>query len=135
MKAMILLIGTILVMFLIVGMTLRECVLFRQKQKHQTYPRRRLTLRISMAVMLLFLLASILVGVRIYHLGSPEESGYVQLWAAFWGAVMLLIAGIFCLVIADLRTISVEKERDANTYWRDIAETIATHEGNHPKDK
>ncbi len=130
---MILLISIVLAMLLVTGMLLRELVLYRQKR--QTYPRRRLTLRISTALMLLFLLASILVGVRFFHLGSPEDSGYASIWAAFWGAVMLLIAGIFCLVIADLRTISVETEHDTSSLWRDIAETIAAHELKRRKDK
>ncbi len=106
---MILLIGILLTMLLVFVMIVRECAQYVRKR--QTYPIRRLTLRVSTAIMLLFLLASILVGVRAFHLGSPEDNGYVQLWAAFWGAVVLLVFGIFCLVIADMRTVSVETNR------------------------
>ena len=130
---MFLLIGIVLAMSAVAGMMLRELMLYREKRHN--YPQRRLTLRISMAVMLLFLLASILVGIRVFHLGSPVESGYAQLWAAFWGAVMLLITGIFCLVIADLRTISVDSEHNTNALWRDIAEIIAAHETKRRKDR
>lgn len=130
---MILLICILLAMLLVAGMTVRELVHYRRQRP--TYPRRRLTLRLLMAAMLLFLLASILVGVRIFHLGSPEESGYALLWAAFWGAVMLLIGGIFSLIFADMRTISVESEQENNKLWRDIAETIASHETTRPKDR
>ena len=113
-------------MLLVAGMMVREFILYVQKR--QTYSRRRWTIRMCMALMLLFLLASILVGVNVFHLGSPEENGYVQLWAAFWGSVMLIVAGIFCLAIVDLRTISVESHHDTSILWREMAETIAAHE-------
>ncbi len=130
---MFLLICLVLGIVLIAVMALRELFLYGQGRSDCT--RRRLTLRMSMAAMLLFLLASILIGVYVFHLGSPEDSGYVQLWAFFWGCIMLIVVGVFFLVLADLRMISSESQQDTNELWRDIAQTIADHEVQRHKDR
>jgi len=114
----------IVVMTAVAGMTVREIVL--SAWKRDEYPRRRLTLRITMALMLIFLLASVLVGVRVFHLDQPQ--GIIGLWMAFWGCIMLLTGAIVCLAIADLRSIGDDSHAETNRIWRDIAETIAAHE-------
>jgi hypothetical protein len=123
-KAMAFTILLSLVMLTVAGMAVREIVLFGRKRAE--YPVRRLTLRISTAVMLLFLLVSLLVGVRVFHLDTYQ--GIIGLFLAFWGCVALLAGAIICLTIADLRMIGDETFADTNHYWRDIAETIAEHE-------
>ncbi|MHB0937384.1 MAG: hypothetical protein ACYDCO_15855 [Armatimonadota bacterium] len=108
----------------VAGLAVREIVLATRKSEQ--YPMRRLTLRIVMAVMLIFLLASVLVGVRVYGLDKPQ--GIIALWMAFWGCITLLSGAIVCLAIADLRRIGDETFGDTNHLWHDIAQTIAEHE-------
>jgi len=114
----------IVVMIAIVGMTAREIVLILRKREENSL--RRLTLRVTMALMLIFLLASVLIGVRVYGLDKPQP--VIGLWMAFWGCIMLLSGAIVCLAIADLRMIGGETHTQANRIWRDIAQTIAEHE-------
>ena len=114
----------ILVMVAITGMAMREIVLFRRKRGE--YSLRRLTLRIAMAIMLILQLASVLVGVRIFHLDTPQ--GVIGLWMAFWGCIMLLTGAISCLALADMRLVTDETSTETNRIWRDIAEMIAQHD-------
>ena len=114
----------ILVMIAITGMATREIVLFRQKRAE--YSLRRLTLRLTMAIMLTFQLASVLVGVRVFHLDNPH--GVIGLWMAFWGCIALLTGAITCLALADMRLVSDETSSETNRIWRDIAEMIAQHD-------
>lgn len=108
----------------VVVLAVREIVLYMRKK--EAYTLRRLTLRMLMAVMLIFLLASVLVGVRVFGLDKPPV--IITLWLAFWGCITLLTGAIFCLAIADLRSIGDETTNEANRLWRDIAQTIAEHE-------
>ena len=117
----------VVVMAAVAGMAVREVVLFRRKL--MDYSLRRLTLRISMTLMFIFLLLSVLVGVRVYHLDAPR--GVIGLWMAFWGCIALLTGAILCLAIADLRLIGDETNSETNRLWRDIAETIAEHAPRH----
>jgi len=114
----------ITVMAVVAVLAVREIVLSRRKGEQ--YSLRRLTLRILMAVMLIFLLASVLVGVRVYGLDKPQ--GIITLWMAFWGCITLLSGAIVCLAVADLRLIGDETTHEANQLWHDIAQTIAEHE-------
>jgi hypothetical protein len=110
--------------FIVLGLTIREILIYIRKP--HPYCLRRLTLRLSMAGLLLWLLASIGVGVLYFHLDNPE--GIPMHWIAFWGFVGVIIAAIFCLIIADLRMIGDETQDEVNRLWRDIAQTIANHE-------
>lgn len=114
----------IVVIITIAGMAAREIVL--STHKREEYSRRRLTLRVSMAIMLVFLLASLLVGVRVYGLDKPQAA--IGLWMAFWGCIALLSGAIVCLAIADMRMIGTETHAETNRIWRDIAQTIAEHD-------
>jgi hypothetical protein len=128
---MLLLTATLsLAMFAVIMLALREVWQFRRKR--DVYRLRRLTLRLATAGMLLFLLASILIGVRVFGLNEPD--GVATLWIAFWGCIMLLTGGILCLVIADFQTIGDDALQNANQYWDDIAKTIAEHQQNLPKE-
>jgi len=113
----------ITMMTAIAGMIVREIVL--STRRREEYSLRRLTLRIVMALMLIFLLASMLVGVRIYGLDKPRD---IELWMAFWGCIALLSGAVVCLAIADMRMIGTETHADTNRIWRDIAQMIAEHE-------
>jgi len=114
----------ITVMVAVAGLAIREVVL--SQRKGEQYPVRRLTLRIVMAVMLLFLLASVLIGVQVYGLDKPK--GFIALWMAFWGCISLLSGAIVCLAVADLRLIGDETFSETNQLWHEIAQTIAEHE-------
>ena len=124
------------VIMLVVGMAIvavmaaRELRLFLRKR--DTYPLRRLTLRLSMAGMLFFLFASLFVGVRVFHLVEP--TGNVTLWMAFWGCITLLTGGVICLAIADFRSLDTDTDENTKQLWREIAETIAAHESHAPKE-
>ncbi len=116
----------ILVMALIVALTVREVALFLRAR--DVYPLRRLTLRLCTTVLLLFLLASVWIGVQHFHLHEPR--GVVGLWLGFWGCIALLAGAVICLAIADLRLLGDDLGRDTALHriWRDIAELIAEHE-------
>jgi len=129
---MFLVIGLVLGIIIVAVLAVREMFLFGAKR--DAYGIRRLTLRMSTAALLIFLLASILVGVQVFHLGSPEDTGNIGLWAAFWGCISILTGGVFCLVVADLRTVTDERRDDAGRLWRDIAQTIADHEASRSKE-
>lgn len=101
------------------------------RRKRGPYRLRRLTMRLTMAAMMLFLLGSILVGVRIFHLQEPN--GIIKLWVAFWGCILLLIGGIFCLVIADFRLIGDDLHEHTNQFINEIMQSMA-EQGKHPKE-
>lgn len=123
----------ILAMLILTILVVHELVAFVQKRS--PYSLRRLTLRLSMAIMMLFLLGSIFLGIYSFHLATPEDSADPRLWAAFWGSITVLTLGILCLVMADFRTINDETGNDTTVLWHDIAETIATHEALQKKDQ
>jgi len=112
------------VMLAVAGMATREVLLFRRRAGE--YSLRRLTLRIAMAVMLIFQMASVLVGVRVFGLDTP--GGVAGLWMAFWGCIGLLTLAILCLAVADMRMVGNETSAETNRIWRDIAEVIAQHD-------
>jgi len=124
--AVLLLAGAVIVIILV----FRETVAFLRLRTR--YALRRYTLRLCMAGLILFLLFSMLVGVLYFHMDNPE--GIARLWVTFWGCISLLTAAIFCLAIADLRLIRDETRDDASRLWREIAETIASHEARKTKD-
>ena len=117
-------------MCVVLGMTVREAVIYLRKRG--PFPLRRLTLRLSMAGMLLFLLGSILVGVRSFGLEVP--SGHETLWMAFWTCIMLLTGAILCLVVADLRLLA-EENHVAMQHWQEVAEMLDKYrDGLSPKE-
>lgn len=114
-----------LVMVLVLLMAMREVWAFhRAREVHRL---RRLTLRLAMAAMLLFLLASILIGVNLFHLNEPAGIP-PDLWIAFWGCVAILTGGVLCLAIADFQTIGDDALSSVNQYWDEIARAIADHQ-------
>jgi MFS family permease len=88
---------------------------------------RRLTLRLSMAGMLLFLLASILIGLNVRIFGLTEPMGVDWRWVAFWGSVVLLIGAICCLALADLTMIKTDVLSEHVQRSAEIDEIIANH--------
>jgi len=119
-----------LAMLGVLGMAVRELMIFnRQRAEYQV---RRLTLRLAMAAMLFVLFASLLIGVRVFRLDEIE--GVVTLALAFWGCIALLSIAVLCLAVADLRMLGDQSRQDAAQYWREIAQTIADHELRHPKE-
>lgn len=104
-------------------LAIREIILFQQASDGNRL--RRLTLRLTTALMLLFLLMSIYLGIEVFHLGTPE--GLPRHWLAYWGSVLLLAGGILCMVMADLRMLQADTQDDTRVLWQDIAETIARH--------
>jgi len=114
----------------VLAMTIREVVGYLRKR--EPFALRRLTIRLSMAGMLLFLLGSILVGVRVFALGDPH--GNATLWMVFWTCIMLLIGAILCLVIADLRLLA-EENRLALQHWREIARDIEGLRSGNPENE
>lgn len=119
-----------LLMLLVGLMALSEIRTFRRKRGAQRL--RRLTLRLSMAGMVIFLLASLLVGVQIFHLQEPY--GVTKLWIAFWGCITLLTGGIFCLVIADFHSIGTDVQEDTKQYWEEFMKTIKDNKSPTSKD-
>lgn len=120
----------LLSMAVVILMALHEIHLFRRDRS--VFKLRRLTLRMVTAALLIFLLASILIGVRFFGLNEPF--GVERIWILFWGSISLLIGGLFFLVLADFRTpVSDTSERTAS-YWSDINRTIAEHQQKHPKE-
>jgi uncharacterized membrane protein len=94
---------------------------------------RRLTLRLCMFGMLVFMLASILIGVRVFGLTDPW--GIEVPWVLFWGCITLLAGGVICVAIADFRTVERETRGDAAKFWQEIAEMIAANDNKHsPKE-
>lgn len=123
-------ISLLAVMAAVVGLGIREVWLYRAQRAE--YPLRRLTIRLANAAMMLILLGSILIGVRVFGLNEPD--GIVPYFMLFWGCITLLTGAILCLVIADFRTIGEETTSDSVRLWHDIAETIAAHEQQPPKE-
>lgn len=114
----------LLAMALVLLMALREIHIFRREKS--VFKLRRLTLRMVTAALLLFLMLSILIGVRFFGLNEPF--GVERIWILFWGSISLIIGGLLFLVLADFRTpISDVSERTAS-YWSDINRTIAEHQ-------
>ncbi|HEY3377984.1 MAG TPA: hypothetical protein VGL77_10885 [Armatimonadota bacterium] len=118
------------VVFIVLIMALREIYLFR-KMRDATQVR-RLTLRLSMAAMLLFLLVSLFLGVCVFRLVEPD--GVVPIWLAYWGCITLLTGAILLLVIADFRLYGEDSLRDSRQYWEEFARTIAAQRDNTPKE-
>lgn len=128
---MVFTVATVLAMLAIIVLAGREVAVFRGDR--DAYPLRRLTLRVSTAFCLVFLLGSILVGVHPpFHLDDLHRTD-PRVFLAFWGCIGLLTCAVLCLVIADLRTIQEETRHESSQLWREIAETIAAHE-KPPKD-
>lgn len=100
----------------------REVVLYRRRDG---YKLRRLTLRLSMAAMLLFLFGSMWVGVTFFGLANPV--GFDRLWIAFWTFIALLTIAIFCLVLADVHAIQHDAVTDTTDLLREMAEIITEH--------
>ena len=123
---MLFLIMLVLAMLAVTGLAVREVMLFAHTRA--VYGLRRLTLRMSTAILLLFLLGSILLGVRFFHLATPEECGFPSLWAAFWGCIGFITGGVFCLLIADMHLVADENLNEVGRIWHDVAETIAAHQ-------
>lgn len=120
-----------LVMVIVLLMAMREVWEFHRKR--EVYRLRRLTLRLAMAGMLIFLLASILIGVNVFHLNEPAGIA-PDVWIAFWGCITIMTGGIICLAIADFRTIGDDTLHNSNQYWDHIAEAIAEHQKSSPKE-
>jgi hypothetical protein len=114
----------IAVMLIILGFALREVALFARRR--ESYKLRRLTLRLSMASMLLFLLGSILVGVTYFGLANPV--GFDRYWIAFWAFITMLTFAIFCLAMADLRSLGEETDSAATALWQEMAQILAEHD-------
>ncbi|MHB9134434.1 MAG: hypothetical protein ACYDBB_25460 [Armatimonadota bacterium] len=119
----------VLAMLGILALLAREIVIFTRKR--ESYPVRRLTLRATTALMLLFLLASILIGIGAFHLLDPGSSP--KPWIAFWGCIGLLTGAILCMVIADIRHLNEETNGEVKQLWHDIAEIIADHQAKPPQ--
>lgn len=111
-------------MLIITIVAVREVMSYLRRRDE--YKLRRLTLRLSMAGMMLFLLASIYAGITWFGLADPV--GFDKYWIAFWAFVTMLTFAIFCLVVADLRAITEEKESAALGLWREMGEMLAEHE-------
>jgi len=118
-----------LAMVAIILLAMREVWAFHRKR--EVYHLRRLTLRLTTAGMLLFLLVSVLIAVK---LGLNEPYGLERQFIVFWGSIMLLVGGIICLVIADFQTIGDDALHQANQYWDEIAKTLADHHKEAPKE-
>jgi hypothetical protein len=122
-------IGTSVVVVTILVLAGREVALFVRQRA--SYPLRRLTLRLAMAGMLVFLFGSIGIGVHYFRLDDP--AGIITLWLAFWGSIGLLTAGILCLALADLRSLHDDTSDEAARLWQEMAETVARHEHTPPE--
>ncbi len=109
---------------IVIALAVREIVLFVRKR--ESYQLRRLTLRLLNAALLAFLLAAILVGIRVFHLDKP--AGLAYLWLSFWGSICLLLGAVFFLLIADFRMTNDASRVDANRMWGEIARTIAEYD-------
>ncbi|HOF88347.1 MAG TPA: hypothetical protein PLZ36_09635 [Armatimonadota bacterium] len=120
-------------LLVIVGLALREVALFARR--HEGYPLRRFTLRLSTAGMLFFLFGSIFLGVRVFGLANPV--GFDTYWIAFWAFVTMLTFAVLCLVLADLRTLGEETRSEAAVRWQEMARMLAAHTretGEEPRD-
>ena len=120
----------LLAMALVLLMALREIYHFRREKS--VYLFRRLTLRMVTAAVLLFLMASILIGVRFFGLNEPY--GVERIWIIFWGSISLLIGALFFLVLADFRTPLNDARKETVDYWSDIYRTITEYQRQHPKE-
>ncbi len=114
-----------LVIAIVLVLAAREVVVFRRTR--ETYSTRRLTLRLTTAFMLAFLLGSILLVLAVPSLSLIEPDLTPDLWLVFWGCVALLTGAIFCMIIADIGMVNDDTRQEANKMWREIAETIAEH--------
>ena len=116
----------VMMIFFIV-MAVREIMIYRNNIEG-VYSLRRLSVRISMAVMVVFLLASILTVISVpwFYLIEPQTTP--DLWFAYWGSVALLSFGILSLIVADFRLIGEDTRLDEHKMWRELAEVIAQHE-------
>jgi hypothetical protein len=114
-------------MILFVVLAVREVIIYR-KQLDGVYSFRRLSVRISMAVMVIFLLGSILTVISVPWFYLIEPFTTPELWFAYWGSVALLSFGILSLIVTDFRLIGDDTRSDENKMWRELAEVIAQHE-------
>ncbi len=114
-------------MILFIILAIREVILFKNK-KEGVYSLRRLSVRLSMAVMLIFLLGSILTVISVpwFYLVEPQTNP--DLWFAYWGSVSMLSFGILSLIVADFHLIGDDTRKDESKMWRELAELIAQHE-------
>ncbi len=114
-----------IILFII--MAVREIMIYR-KQAEGVYSFRRLSVRISMAVMIIFLLGSILTVISVpwFYLIEPQTTP--ELWFAFWGSAGMLSTGILCLIVADFRLIGDDARAEEKKMWRELAVVIAEHE-------
>jgi hypothetical protein len=94
---MVFLVCMVGLLLLVFGLMARELMLYRHLP--EIYSLRRMTLRMSIGVMLLFSLGTILLGIRVFGLEHPY--GYPSHWLAFWVCQVLLAVAICCLIIAD----------------------------------
>lgn len=122
----------ILVAILVILIFATREVLFFTRRRDR-YKLRRLTLRLSMAAMLLFLLGSVFVGIRYFGLANPV--GFDRLWIAFWAFIGMLTIAIFCLVLADLSAVGEETVTDTTDLLREMAQIIASHQQKMPLPK
>jgi len=130
---MALTIALIVGMIVVIVMAINETHHFRRNRS--VYMFRRLTLRLCMATMLLFLFASILIGTNVQVFGLTDPVGIDLRWVAFWGCVLLLVGAICCLALADLAMIREDDsliphdiaEKHAN-YREEIEAIIAQHQ-------
>lgn len=116
----------VMMIFFII-MAVREVMIYRNNTEG-IYSLRRLSVRISMAVMVVFLLASILTVISVpwFYLIEPQTTP--DLWFAYWGSVAMLSFGILSLIVADFRLIAEDTRQDEHKMWRELAEVIAQHE-------
>ncbi|MEI6520432.1 MAG: hypothetical protein WCO98_10430 [bacterium] len=116
----------VMMIFFIV-MAVREVIIYRRGDVG-VYSFRRLSVRLSMAVMVIFLLGSILTVISVpwFYLIEPQTTP--NLWFAYWGSVAMLSFGILSLIVADFHMIGDDTRQDENKMWRELAEVIAQHE-------
>lgn len=114
-------------MIVFIIMAVREIILYRE-QKYGVYSFRRLSVRLSMAMLLLFLLGSIftVISVPWFYLIEPQTTP--EFWFAYWGSVAMLSFGILCLIVADFRLIGEDTRAEENKLWNELAEVISRHE-------
>ena len=114
-----------LAILIVIMMAIREIRNFQRDRG--MYRFRRLTLRLSMAGMLLFLLVSLFIGVKVFGLNEPLGID-PHAWLAFWACVVLLVGAIACLVIVDLTNVPEMVSSTNPNAGAEIAEIIAKYQ-------
>lgn len=120
-------------MGVVIGLVFRE--VYNYRATRETYSLRRLTIRLCTGGMLTFLLGSIFSAIHFPTLYLIEPEAMPDLWLTFWGSIALLTGGIFFMLIADFRLLTDTARQNTTRLWREIAETIATHEMQKRQDK